>query len=76
MKLDLETAQTWSAEVGSAGIDLRVRSGEVWITRQRDQEDHVLAAGEELRSDWRGKLVVFALTPAEVEVAPLPGGMH
>jgi hypothetical protein len=76
MKLDLATAQTWSAEVGKAGIDLRVRSGEVWITRQRDGEDHVLAAGEELRSDWRGKLVVFALTPAEVEVAPLPAALH
>ena len=76
MRLDLVTAQTWSAEVGRAGIDLRVRSGEVWITRQRDQEDHVLRAGEELRSDWRGKLVVYALSPAAVEVAPLPDAVH
>jgi hypothetical protein len=76
MMLDLTTAQTWSAEVGRAGIDLRVRSGEVWITRQRDQEDHVLRAGEELQSDWRGKLVVYALSPAALEVAALPATVH
>jgi len=76
MTLDLVTAQTWSAEVGRAGMDVRVRSGEVWITRQRDQEDHVLHAGEALKSDWRGKLVLYALTPAEVEVAPLPATVH
>ncbi len=76
MRLDLAPAQTWSADVGRAGIDLRVRSGQIWVTRQRDREDHVLRAGEELRSDWRGKLVVYALTPAELEVAPLPEAVH
>jgi hypothetical protein len=76
MLLDLANAQTWSAEVGRAGIDVRVRSGEVWITRQRDEEDHVLHAGDELKSDWRGKLVVYALSPAALEVAPLSALLH
>ncbi len=76
MTLDLTAAQTWSADIGRDGIALSVRSGEVWVTRQRDQEDHVLRAGEALQSDWRGKLVVYALTPAEVEVAPLPAAVH
>ncbi len=43
MTLDLAQSQTWSAEVGRAGIAVRVASGEVWITRERDPEDHVLA---------------------------------
>lgn len=71
MTLELSPSQTWSAEVDRAGIAVRVRSGQVWITRQGDGEDHVLEAPEAFQSGWKGKLVVCALTPARLEVYPL-----
>jgi hypothetical protein len=71
MMLDLSESQTWSADVGRHGIQVQVRSGEVWITRQGDAVDHVVEAPEGFESGWRGRLVVLALTPARVEVTPL-----
>ena len=75
MMLDLTQSQTWSAEVGRAGIEVRVASGEVWITRERDLDDHVLAAPDSFDSTWKGKLVVYALSPARLEVKPLAEGV-
>ncbi len=72
MMLDLSQSQTWSAKVGRAGIEVRVTSGDVWITRERDAEDHVLSGPETFDSTWKGKLVICALTPARVEVTQLP----
>ncbi|MGC3996373.1 MAG: DUF2917 domain-containing protein [Anaeromyxobacter sp.] len=71
MMLDLSESQTWAADVGRDGIQVRVRSGEVWITRQRDGQDHVVRAAQAFESSWKGRLVVFALTPARLEVVPL-----
>jgi hypothetical protein len=71
MMLDLSKSQTWSADVGRHGIQVRVTSGEVWITRQRDELDHLVQAPESFESGWKGRLVVFALTPARVDVTPL-----
>ena len=72
MMLDLSQSQTWSAKVGRAGIEVRVASGDVWITRERDVEDHVLTGPDTFDSTWKGKLVVYALSPATVEVTELP----
>lgn len=74
MMLDLPQSQTWSAEVGRAGIAVRVASGEVWITREGDPEDHVLAGPDTFESARRGKLVIFAFSPARLEVQPLARG--
>jgi hypothetical protein len=71
MTLELSQSQTWSAGVGRAGIRLVVRSGEVWITREGDSNDHVLTAAQGMESRRRGKLVVMALSPARVEVTAL-----
>lgn len=71
MMLELSESQTWSAEVGRDGIQLRVRSGEVWITRQGDVLDHVVPAHETFDSKRKGRLVVLALTPARVEITSL-----
>ena len=72
MMLDLSQSQTWSARVGRAGLEVRVAAGDVWITRERDAEDHVLTGPDTFDSTWRGKLVICALSPARVEVTPLP----
>jgi hypothetical protein len=72
MMLDLSQSQTWSARVGRAGIEVRVASGDVWITRERDVEDHVLTGPDTFHSTWKGKLVIYALSSAKVEVTRLP----
>jgi hypothetical protein len=72
MTLNLSESQTWTADVGRDGIEVQVRSGEVWLTRQNDPEDHVLRASEIFDSSWKGRLVLCALTPARIEVTELP----
>jgi hypothetical protein len=76
MMLDLSQSQTWSANVGRAGIEVRVASGDVWITRERDLEDHVLTGPGVFDSTWRGKLVICALSGARIEVRPLRRTAH
>jgi hypothetical protein len=71
MKIDLLPSQTWSHEVGHGGVEVRIVAGEVWLTRERDPEDHVLAAPAVLESGMQGRLVVLALTAAQLEVVPL-----
>lgn len=72
MIVDLTASQAWSAEVRHEGIEVRVIAGEVWITRERDVEDHLLAAPQTFRSGRRGRLAVQALGAARLEVVPLP----
>jgi len=69
MILDLSRCQAWSAVVGRAGILVRVGSGQVWITREGDPEDHILGEGQALESGRRGRLAVLALSPARLEIA-------
>jgi hypothetical protein len=77
MMLELAQSQTWSAEVGRARIAVRVRSGEVWITRQGDPEDHILGAAHTLEVDGKGRVAVLALTPARLEITePAPRPLH
>jgi len=69
--IELAPSQTWSAEVNGTGVEVRIAAGEVWITRERDPEDHVLAAPATFESRSRGRLVVLALSAARLEVVPL-----
>lgn len=69
--IELAPSQTWSVEVGLGGVEVRIAVGEVWLTRERDPEDHVLSAPAALESRARGRLAVFALTAARFEVIPL-----
>ncbi len=71
MIVQLAESQTWSAVVGGEGIEVRVAAGEVWLTRERDAEDHVLAAPAVFRSAWSGRLAVQALAPARLEIRTL-----
>ena len=71
MIVELEADGVWSVEVGRGGVEVRVAAGEVWLTREGDLEDHVLAAPRAFESARRGKLVVTALTAVRFEVASL-----
>ncbi len=68
MLVDLDESRTWSAPVRRDGVDLRVAQGTVWITQEADPDDHVLSAPATFESRRGGKIVVYALTPARVEV--------
>lgn len=69
--IELQPSQTWSAEVDRSGVEVRIAAGEVWITRERDLEDHVLSAPATFESRSRGRMVVLALSPARLEVVAL-----
>lgn len=71
MMIVLQPSQTWSADVDRSGVEVRIASGEVWITRERDPDDHLLSAPATFESRSRGRLVVLALTAARLEVLPL-----
>jgi len=44
--------------------------GEIWVTQEQDLEDYVLAAGEMLVVNQRGKVVIGAREDASVEITP------
>ncbi len=71
MIVTLEAGEAWSTVVGAEGLLVRVAGGEVWLTREGDPDDHVVAAPQAFRSARRGRLAVQALTPARLEVSPL-----
>jgi hypothetical protein len=57
----------------AAGIRLRVRSGSVWITQERDHRDHYVPATGTITLDRPGLALVHALKPAELVVSrPAP----
>ncbi len=68
--LELNESKTWSGAAGRDGIQVRVSAGTVWVTQESDPEDHVLAAPCVFDSRPGGRVVVYALTPASVEVLP------
>jgi hypothetical protein len=49
-------------------VVIRVESGLVLVTREGDPEDHVLRAGEVVVLPPRGKVVAWALEPAQAIV--------
>lgn len=62
----------------TAGTELRVLRGRVWLTRSGDAADHFLEAGEALRLDGartvveadRGEVARFALQPPATQTPP------
>lgn len=61
---------TWSLEV-EAGATLRLRTGSAWVTFEGDAEDHILSGPACFTAPRRGRVALWALSPArfEVEVA-------
>jgi hypothetical protein len=55
-----------AAEAGG----VRILSGEVWLTRHGDRDDHILRQGDSMRIEGPGGVLVGALTPALIEVEP------
>jgi len=74
-----DLARRRTLRVGSprGGVVIRVERGLLLVTQAGDPEDHVLAAGGELRLTGRGLVVAEALEASRVTVAEaraeLPG---
>ena len=64
----------WSHRVHSRGLTLTCHEGWVWLTREGDARDHVLAAGDTVRLDHPGLVVVQALRAARFELQREPQG--
>lgn len=58
----------WSRRVRAAGSTLTCHEGWVWLTREGDARDYVLAAGDSVRLDKPGLVVVQALRTARFEL--------
>jgi hypothetical protein len=73
-KMTLARGALWSHRMRSSGLTLTCQEGGVWLTREGDVEDHVLSAGDTLRLDTPGLVVVQALSSARFELSPEPQG--
>jgi hypothetical protein len=75
-------AETWMAEQDetrrlgqrAGGVEIRVRTGCLLVTREGDPEDHVLGAGDRLLVTGPGLAVAWALEPSQVTLfrPPIP----
>jgi len=50
------------------GMTVRVAKGRIWLTRDRDIKDYVLGAGDSMEIGASGRVVIFGLTEAFVQV--------
>ncbi|SEM23079.1 Protein of unknown function [Stigmatella aurantiaca] len=65
----LSLGELWSHRMHAPGASLRCHEGCVWLTREGDLSDHVLRAGEALRMEGPGLVVVQALGTARFSVS-------
>lgn len=66
----LDRDEILGLDPGPEGVVVRGLAGTVWATQSGDRVDHVLGAGEALHLPGRGRVVLWALEPAVVEVRP------
>jgi hypothetical protein len=59
----------WSHRLGTPGGLLHCHEGSLWLTQEGDASDHVLQAGEALRMEGPGLVVVQALGAARFSVS-------
>jgi hypothetical protein len=59
-------ARQWLSLFDAAGTRLVCVKGALWVTRHRDREDYVLAAGDALTLDRGDLTLIYAVEPAEI----------
>jgi hypothetical protein len=72
IEIVLEEDETWSFEASNPGLELRCLSGEVWVTMERDPQDHVLAAGASFSTPHEGRIAMMALRPTRLGLRLVP----
>lgn len=68
--ISLQAGQVWALEGDNRWRMVVCVRGEIWVTQEQDLEDYVLAAGEMLVVNQRGKVVIGARQDARVEITP------
>ncbi len=64
--IDVTPGRLWSRPISARGFSLQVVRGRAWVTMDGKTDDVVLAAGQSVRGDGPGLVVVQALEPAQV----------
>ncbi len=54
---------------GAGGVEVRVQTGCLLVTREGDPEDHVLGPGDELLVTGPGLVVAWALEPSQITLS-------
>jgi hypothetical protein len=57
------------AILDGAGLELRVASGHVWLTQERDRRDILLRANETFRLDRPGLAILRAFVASRIDIA-------
>jgi hypothetical protein len=57
--------------VPSSPVDVQVLGGRVWLTEEGRTEDQMLEAGAHVMLRGDGEVVIQALVPADVRIAPM-----
>ena len=68
LNLELELDRTWSVVANGSGIVVCCDAGVVVVTCEGDAEDHVLSAGAAFVAARSGRLAIWALQPARLQV--------
>ena len=66
--IQLATGQVWALDPPDAATLVRCVSGRCWLTQAGDSADHDLRAGDERLLQARGRVVVQAISPTELQV--------
>ncbi|WP_224362804.1 EamA family transporter [Hyalangium versicolor] len=67
--VSLAPGSLWKHRAHAGEHVLTCHAGQVWLTREGDATDHILRAGESLRMEKPGLVVVQALRPAHFELS-------
>ncbi len=70
IEVDLPTGRVWRMEGDHRWRMIICRSGEVWVTQERDLQDYVMTAGDVFVVTQPGLVLVQARENAEVQITP------
>jgi Protein of unknown function (DUF2917) len=65
-RLALTRNSFWSVQGRPNEIEIECRRGKVWITQEGDYRDVIVPAGGRFRIEKRGRVIVQAVTEAEI----------
>jgi hypothetical protein len=68
--VELRAGQLWRVLGNNCWRAILCREGLVWITQNRDLQDHVITAGEMFLISQPGTVIVQALAGARLELTP------
>jgi hypothetical protein len=68
MEILLPENETLSIDPVPENLRIVCRSGRIWLTQSGDSRDFLLRAGESFSASQRGRIVLWALAAAQVDI--------